>query len=54
MGEALVGREIFSGHDYDLAGEAMTEGVEGGFLFSGFGAGVIEIFVAPKDSAWLK
>ncbi len=38
---ALVGSEVLGGHDDDLAGESVAEGVEGGSLFAGgcFGAG---------------
>jgi hypothetical protein len=35
----LISLEIFGGHDDDLAGESVAEGVEGGALLAGFGFG---------------
>ena len=35
----LVGLEVLGGHDYDLAGEAVTEGVQGRLFFAGLGFG---------------
>jgi hypothetical protein len=36
-----IGLEVFGGHDYDLAGESVAEGVQGRSFFAsgGFGAG---------------
>ena len=41
MGEAKIFGEIFAGHDDDLPGEPMTQGVEGRYFFPAFrdGAG---------------
>jgi hypothetical protein len=35
----LVGGVVLGGKDDDVAGESMAEGVEGGALFAGWGAG---------------
>ena len=35
----LISLEIFCRHDYDLAGESVAEGVQGGSLIAGFGFG---------------
>ena len=37
--EFIVGGALFRGHDGDLAGEAVAEGVEGGAAFAFLGAG---------------
>ncbi len=36
---ALVGVEVLGGHDDELAGESVAEGVEGGTFFAGAGFG---------------
>ena len=36
--EALVGGEIFSGHDDHAGGQAVAQRVQAGFVFAGFGA----------------
>jgi hypothetical protein len=38
-GVVLVGGVVLGGKDDDVAGESMAEGVEGGALFAGWGAG---------------
>ena len=39
FGEEVILLQVFVGHDNDLAGESVAQGVEGGFLFPGFGSG---------------
>jgi hypothetical protein len=34
-----IGIEVFRGHDHDLAGQAVAEGVQRRTLFAGFGLG---------------
>ncbi len=43
-GVAFVGSVVFGGQDDDVAGESMAEGVEGGTLFAGRGAGAGGVF----------
>jgi hypothetical protein len=38
-GVVVVGGVVLGGEDDDVAGESMAEGVEGGALFAGWGAG---------------
>ena len=39
FGEEVILLQVFIGHDDDLAGESVAQGVEGGALLAGFGAG---------------
>src|ERR1700733_3206994 len=53
----LIGGEVLRRHDYDLAGEAVAEGVQGGSLFAGLGfgaGGVLGVGPVNFGSMWCR